>query len=67
MGLTLLPFFLDIAGGVYFGGAIVLALSFQWFLLEFFRKGTRPNARRIVLASVFILPLVFILMVADKV
>ena len=65
--VSLAPFFLGVAGMVYLVGAGILGL---WFLFESVRTAqarTVERARRLLFVSVLYLPLVFGLMVADRI
>jgi protoheme IX farnesyltransferase len=64
--VSLLPVALGISGRVYFYGAIVLGLSFLYSSLRAAFSKSRQEARRLLLASVIYLPLLFILMVLDR-
>ena len=64
--ISLLPTVLGISGSIYLYGAITLGLLFLVCSLRtaFFRS--RQEARRLLLASVIYLPLLFVLMVLDR-
>lgn len=65
--VSLAPFFFGFAGIIYLVGATLLG---GWFLYESVRMArakTNSTARRLLLASVLYLPLVFVLMVLDKI
>ncbi|HSS19464.1 MAG TPA: heme o synthase [Pyrinomonadaceae bacterium] len=64
--VSLLPTALGISGKVYLVGAIVLGLAFLYSSLRAAFSKSRNEARRLLLASVIYLPLLFILMVLDK-
>ena len=64
--VSLLPTILGMSGKVYFYGAIVLGLLFLYSSLRAAFSLSRQQARRLLLASVLYLPLLFILMVLDK-
>ena len=64
--VSLLPTILGMSGKVYFYGAIVLGLLFLYSSLRAAFSLSRQQARRLLLASVFYLPLLFILMVLNK-
>jgi protoheme IX farnesyltransferase len=64
--VSLLPTFLNISGKVYLAGAIVLGLLFLYSSLRAALSKSRAEARRLLLASVIYLPLLFILMVLDR-
>ena len=63
---TLAPTFLHMAGKVYFAAAIVLNLAFLYFGVQMSRQHVRPRARKLLLASVIYVPLLFALLVIDN-
>ncbi len=64
--VSLLPTLLGMSGKIYFYGAIVLGLLFLYSSLRAAFSMSRQHARRLLLASVLYLPLLFILMVLNK-
>ncbi len=63
--VSLAPFFLGTAGAIYLGGAAILGI---WFLIESIRTArakTTVSARRLLMVSVWYLPLIFALLVLD--
>ncbi len=64
--VSLLPAALGISGRVYLWGAIVLGLLFLYSSVRAAFSKSRQEARRLLLASVIYLPLLFILMVLDR-
>jgi protoheme IX farnesyltransferase len=64
--VSLLPTALGIAGKVYFYGAIFLGLLFLYSSVRAAFSKSRQEARRLLLASVIYLPLLFILMVLNR-
>ena len=64
--VSLLPTALGISGKAYFYGAIVLGLLFLYSSTRAAFSQSRQQARRLLLASVLYLPLLFILMVLDR-
>ncbi len=64
--VSLLPTVLGLSGKIYFAGAIVLGLLFLYSSVRAAFSMSRQQARRLLLASVLYLPLLFILMVLDK-
>jgi protoheme IX farnesyltransferase len=64
--VSLLPTALGISGRVYFYGAIVLGLLFLYSSIRAAFSQSRQQARRLLLASVLYLPLLFILMVLNR-
>lgn len=64
--VSLLPTALGISGKLYLYGAIVLGLLFLYSSLRAAFSKSRQEAKRLLLASVIYLPLLFILMVVDR-
>jgi protoheme IX farnesyltransferase len=63
---SLLPVFLGQAGKAYLVGALVLGFGFLHYGMRLALQRSNSSARRLVLASVAYLPLVFVLMMVDK-
>jgi len=64
--VSLLPALLGMSGKLYFYGAIVLGLLFLYSSVRAAFSMSRQHARRLLLASVLYLPLLFFLMVLNK-
>jgi protoheme IX farnesyltransferase len=64
--VSLLPFALGMSGRIYLYGAIALGLLFLYSSLRAAFSMSRQQARRLLLASVLYLPLLFILMVLNQ-
>jgi protoheme IX farnesyltransferase len=64
--VSLLPSVLGISGKLYLYGAIVLGLMFLYSSVRAAFSKSRQEARRLLLASVIYLPLLFILMVLNR-
>lgn len=64
--VSLAPFFFGISGLVFLIGGAVLGIAFLWLSAVAAIRKTNTAARYLLLASVIYLPLLFILMVADK-
>ncbi len=64
--VSLLPFAIDIAGAVYLVGAIILGLVFLYYSVRAAVSKTTWQARRLLLASVLYLPVLFALMVLNQ-
>ncbi|HEY5883757.1 MAG TPA: heme o synthase [Pyrinomonadaceae bacterium] len=64
--VSLLPALLGTSGKIYFVGAIVLGLLFLYSSIRAAISKSRQEAKRLLLASVIYLPLLFILMVVDR-
>jgi protoheme IX farnesyltransferase len=65
--LSLAPTLMRMAGEVYFGGALVLGLAFLWLTLRFARTRSTRDARRVFFGSIAYLPLLWILMIANRI
>jgi protoheme IX farnesyltransferase len=64
--VSLAPFFLGISGYVFLVGASLIGLWFLWVSIQAARAKTKPAAKKLLLVSVIYLPILFVLMVADK-
>jgi heme o synthase len=64
--ISLMPKFLAMAGNIYLYGAIALGLVFLYYGMRIRTDRTRLQARRVLLASVVYLPLLFSLMLFDR-
>ncbi len=64
--VSLMPAWLGQVGSVYFVGALVLGLSFLGYGARLAASRSKLLARRVLLASIVYLPLVFGLMMMDK-
>jgi protoheme IX farnesyltransferase len=64
--VSLLPTALGISGHVYFYGAIILGVLFLFSSITAAISKSRQQARRLLLASVIYLPLLFVLMVLNR-
>lgn len=65
--LSLAPTLTGMAGSVYFAGALVLTLVFVGLSLRFAVRRATGDARRLFFGSIIYLPLLWILMIADRV
>ena len=64
--VSLLPTVLGVSGKAYFVGAIILGLVFLYSSVRAAFSQSRQEARRLLLASVIYLPILFILMVVNS-
>ena len=64
--VSLCPFWFQLAGPIYLGGALVLGLIFVWFALQFARHLTVSRAKQLFYVSILYLPLLLAVMVLDK-
>jgi heme o synthase len=65
--LSLAPTLMGLAGHVYFAGALALGLLFVGLTLRFALTRSVADARRVFFGSIIYLPLLWILMIADKI
>jgi len=65
--ISLLPKWMGMTGGIYMAGAIALGLGFLYAGVRVSFDRTRARARRVLLASVVYLPVLYVLMVLDPV
>jgi protoheme IX farnesyltransferase len=64
--LSLAPTLMHMTGDVYFAGALLLGLAFLWLTFRFARSRAIKDARRVFFGSIVYLPVLWILMIADK-
>ncbi|MBV9770374.1 MAG: protoheme IX farnesyltransferase [Bryobacterales bacterium] len=64
--ISLMPKFFAMAGNIYLYGALALGLMFLYYGVGIRRERTRQQARRVLLASVVYLPVLFSLMLFDR-
>jgi protoheme IX farnesyltransferase len=65
--LSLAPTLLGMTGQVYFAGALVLTLAFAGLAVRFAATRSIPDARLLFFASIIYLPLLWILMIGDRI
>ena len=65
--LSLAPMLMHMAGEIYFAGALVLGLAFLWLTLRFARTRAVRDARQVFFGSIIYLPVLWILMIVDKI
>lgn len=64
--VSLAPFFFGISGVIFLVGGALLGVWMLWASIRMARQRTSESAKKLLLVSVIYLPLLFILMVADK-
>lgn len=64
--LSLTPTLMRLTGNVYFAGALLLGLAFLALTIRFARSRSDRDARTLFFSSIMYLPLIWILMIADK-
>jgi len=67
LGLSLIPRYTGMTGNLYLWGALLLGIGYLYSALRVVKQRTRLEARRVLLASVLYLPLLYGLMVIDRV
>ena len=58
---------IGMSGKIYFWGALFLGLGFLWYAWKFHKSPSNLTARKILLASVIYLPLLFLFIIVDNV
>jgi protoheme IX farnesyltransferase len=66
LAISVSPFLFHLAGPFYLAGALLLGGTFLGFAIQFARKLTRWQARKLFYASILYLPILLGLMVIDK-
>jgi protoheme IX farnesyltransferase len=64
--VSLAPTLVGMTGPIYFAGALVLTLLFIGLALRFAGTRSIPDARRLFFGSIIYLPLLWMLMIADR-
>jgi heme o synthase len=64
---SLLPFLLNLAGPVYFAGAVLLGVAYLGYAFNFSRRLTLRSAKQLFFCSIIYLPFLLTLLVLDKV
>ena len=64
--ISLLPRYLGMSGNVYLAGALILGGIYFYSGLMVARELSRAHARRVLLASIIYLPVLYGLMMADR-
>jgi protoheme IX farnesyltransferase len=64
--VSIAPAAIGMTGAVYFAGALVLTLAFLWLAIRFALSRAVPDARRLFFGSIIYLPLLWMLMIADR-
>ncbi len=65
--VSLCPFVLHLAGPVYLVAAVLLGGFYLWCAFRFARRLDIPSAKKLFFASIIYLPLLLIVLVADKI
>jgi protoheme IX farnesyltransferase len=65
--LSLAPTLVGLAGPIYFAGALLLTLAFVALALRFASSRSVPQARQLFFGSILYLPLLWMIMIADRI
>jgi protoheme IX farnesyltransferase len=65
--VSIAPCLIHMAGPVYFVAALALGVSFLYYAIPAARTGGRTEARRLFFASIIYLPLLFSILMIDKI
>ena len=65
--LSLAPTPLRMTGDIYFAGALILGAAFLWLTIGFARSRSVADARRVFFASIVYLPVLWVLMILNKI
>jgi protoheme IX farnesyltransferase len=63
---SLAPTLIGLAGRLYFTGALLLSLAFLYLAFRFARSRTVADARTLFFGSIIYLPVLWIVMIANK-
>ncbi len=66
MVVSLLPYLYGLAGEAYLVTCLLAGLAMLWLAIKLKRTGTREDAKRVFLFSLIYVPLVLVVMAADK-
>jgi protoheme IX farnesyltransferase len=64
--LSLAPTLVGLAGPIYFAGALALGLAFLYLAFRFARTRSVRDARTLFFGSIIYLPILWIVMIANK-
>jgi len=67
LGLSLIPRYMGMTGNIYLAGALVLGLGYLFATTRVMQDRSRARARAVLMASVLYLPLLYGLMLVDRV
>ena len=65
--VSIMPFYMDLLGPVYLGGAIILSILYLLSGIPLIKNYTIKNARLLLRASVIYLPVLFIIIILDSI
>jgi protoheme IX farnesyltransferase len=64
--VSLLPSWLGMTGNLYSAGAVLLGVMYFWYGVRVNRERTLMRARGVLMASIVYLPLLYVLLLADR-
>jgi heme o synthase len=64
--ISVIPRYLGMSGNIYLAGALMLGMVYFYSGVLVARHKTRADARRVLLASIVYLPVLYMLMMADR-
>jgi protoheme IX farnesyltransferase len=64
--VSMAPAWLGMTGAWYLAGALLLGSTYLWYSLQINRERTMVRARHVLLSSIAYLPLLYVLMLADR-
>jgi len=64
--ISVIPRYLGMSGNIYLAGALMLGMMYFYSGVLVARHKTRADARRVLLASIVYLPVLYMLMMADR-
>jgi protoheme IX farnesyltransferase len=64
--VSLVPAFVGVTGSIYLGVAVVLGVAMAWLAVRFHAERNDATARALFFGSITYLPLLWIVMVVDK-
>lgn len=67
IAMSIVPRLLGFEGLAYTAGAFVLSIAFTYYAIKCVANKTNAGARLLLMASILHLPLIFLLMVVDRV
>ena len=65
-GLSIMPFYYQLSGCLYLGGALLLGIFFLYRAWQFYQDATHKTAKNMLLASVIYIPMLLLIIIADK-
>lgn len=67
IGFSIMPSLIGMTGKSYFYGALALGMMLVWYAMKFQKDPSKLNARKILISTVFYLPLLFVFILIDNI